>query len=81
MAVRMSTYRRQDRARENHALTRAVNGARKRKERAARDRRMMALIAKGTFPYTPAIQSWLSQKAGIPFRQMTEADVRAVLGQ
>ena len=79
MADRMSTYRRMDRARDNHAVTRTVNGARKRKANASRDKRMTELVNKGAFPYTPAVQSWLSVKAGIPFTQLTEQDVKTLL--
>jgi hypothetical protein len=76
----MSTATRMDRARDNHAISRAVNGALKRKERANRDKRMLGLIAAGTFPYTPAIQSWLSVKLNRPFTQITADDVKKVTG-
>jgi len=81
MADRMSTYRRMDRARDNHAVTRTVNGARKRKANASRDTRMAGLISNGAFPYTPPVQSWISVKAGIPFTQLTEADVKALIAE
>lgn len=81
MADRMSTYRRMDRARDNHAVTRTINGARKRKANAAKEKRMVGLIEKGTFPYTPAVQSWISVKAGIPFTQLTEQDVKALVAK
>ncbi|MBA2227661.1 MAG: hypothetical protein WHU94_14855 [Thermogemmata sp.] len=80
MAVRMSTRRRMDRMRDNMALSRIANGHRKRKERANRDRRMKALLARSTFPhYHPALQSWVSQKLGIPFSRVTEEQVRQLL--
>jgi hypothetical protein len=62
MAYRMSTATRMDRARDNAAKSRAVNGALKRKERATRDARMKKLIQTGTYPYTPAVMSWASEK-------------------
>jgi hypothetical protein len=69
-----------DRMRDNMALSRIANGHRKRKERANRDRRMKALLAQSTFPhYHPALQSWVSQKLGIPFRRVTEEQVRQLL--
>jgi hypothetical protein len=79
MAQRMSTRRRMDRIRDDGAISRTVNGHLKRKERASRDKRMAALIQGGKFPYTPAIQSWISTKLGKPFTQVTEADVRALV--
>jgi hypothetical protein len=72
MADRMSTRLRMDQIRDDHAVSRTVNGHLKRKERANRDRRMMALIQGGAFPFTPAIQSWISIRLGRPFSQVTE---------
>jgi hypothetical protein len=51
-----------DRARDNAAKSRSVNGALKRKETANRDKRMKELIRTGTFPYTPAVMHWASVK-------------------
>jgi hypothetical protein len=66
-----------DRARANGRVTRAANSLLKRKERASRDKRMAALIQKGKFPFSPAVQSWLSQKLGKPASRITEAEARA----
>ena len=79
MAERMSTRLRMDRIRDNGAISRTVNGRLKRKAAAARDKRMAELIKKGKFPYTPAIQSWISTRLGVPFRQVKEEDVKALL--
>ena len=79
MAQRMSTRRRMDRIRDDGAISRTVNGQLKRKERASRDKRMAELIKKGKFPYTPAIQSWVSGKLGVPFSQLKEEDVRSLV--
>ncbi len=79
MAKRMSTRIRYDRMRDNFALSRTANGHRKRKERANRDARMKKLIATGQFPYTPAVQSWISTQLGIPFRQVKEEQVRELV--
>jgi hypothetical protein len=79
MADRMSTRLRYDRIRDNGAISRTVNGHRKRKERAGRDERMARLIKAGKFPYTPAVQSWISTQLGIPFRQVTEEQARALV--
>jgi hypothetical protein len=72
----MSTRIRYDRIRDNSALSRTANGHLKRKERANRDARMKKLIAGGTFPYTPAVQSWISVQMGVPFTQVSEAQAR-----
>lgn len=77
MADRMSTRIRYDRIRDNGAISRTVNGHKKRKERAARDARMKKLISGGQFPYTPAVQSWLSAQLGVPFTQITEDQAKA----
>jgi hypothetical protein len=78
MAHRMSTRIRYDRIRDNSAISRTVNGHLKRKERANRDARMKKLIAAGTFPYTPAVQSWISTQLGLPFTQITEEQTKAL---
>jgi hypothetical protein len=80
MAERMSTRRRYDRIRDKSAVSRTVNGHLKRKERASRDKRMAELIKAGTFPYTPAVQSWVSAKLGEPFSRVTEEQVKALVG-
>jgi hypothetical protein len=79
MADRMSTRLRYDRIRDKSAVSRTVNGHLKRKARASRALRMTKLIQAGKFPYTPAIQSWISTQLGLPFSQVTEADVRALV--
>lgn len=78
MADRMSTRLRYDRIRDNHAISRTVNGHLKRKERDSRDKRMAALINKGTFPYTPPVQSWISEKLGVPFSKVSEDQAKAL---
>lgn len=78
MAVRMSTARRMDRARAKGKVTRSENNIRKTKERNNRDARMVELIKKGTFPYIPAVMSWLSVKLDKPASQLTEADAQSV---
>jgi hypothetical protein len=40
---------------------------------------MKQLVRTGTFPYTPAIQSWLSVQLGLPFRQVTEELAKSLL--
>jgi hypothetical protein len=75
---RMSTRKRMDFIRGKGQVSRVENGHLKRKERAARDARMAELIGKGTFPYTPAVMSWVSTKLGKPSTQITEAEARGL---
>ena len=74
----MSTARRMDRARDKAAVTRTENGPRKRRERVNRDAKMAELIRKGTFPYTPAVMSWVSARLDTPTRQITAEQVLAL---
>ena len=74
MAERMSTSTRMDRARANGKISRIENGTLKRKERAKRDAKMVELLKKGKFPYIPSMQTWVSEKLGKPFTQVTEAE-------
>jgi hypothetical protein len=60
--------------------SRLENGIRKVAERERRRKRMITLIKAGTFPYTPAIQSWLSAEIGRPMRQIQPADVQNLIG-
>ena len=78
MADRMSTATRMDRARANGKVTRKENGHFKQKERSARDLRMVELLKKGKYPYTPSIASWVSVQLGKPFTLLTEAEVAAL---
>ncbi|MBP3955765.1 hypothetical protein J8F10_10770 [Gemmata sp. G18] len=78
MAERMSTRIRYDRIRDKSAISRTVNGHLKRKERANRDARMKKLITGGKFPYTPAIQSWLSEQLNVRFSEVTETAAKEV---
>jgi hypothetical protein len=61
------------------AESRHRNGIRKSKERDRRRERMTALIKSGTFPYTPAIMSWVSAQLDKPTRQITPQDVEVLL--
>lgn len=79
MANRMSTRVRYDRIRDNGAISRTKNGHLKRKERANRDARMLKLIKGGKFPYTPAVQTWLSDQFGVRFCEVTEAQAKSLV--
>lgn len=80
MAERMSTASRMDRNRANGIVVRGKKSLAKRKERANREGRMVAAIKKGPYPYTPAVQSWISVKLGKPFTQVKEADAKKLVG-
>ncbi len=75
---RMSTRKRMDFIRGKGQVSRVENGHLKRKERASRDTRMAELLAKGTFPYTPAVMSWVSTKLGKPSSQVTADEAKAL---
>lgn len=81
MAKRMSTASRYDRLREKQAVGRAENSERKRRERANRDKRMKDVILNGSWPFTPAVMSWVSVQLGKPTRQITETEVRRLAGK
>ncbi len=70
---------RREQRREDMATSRQVNGKLKTKERARRAVRMAEIIRGGKFPYTPPIMSWVSAQLGKPTRQITEADVQALV--
>ena len=60
--------------------TRRVNSTKKELERDRRKSHNVKLIEAGKFPYTPAIMSWLSGELGKKSSQITEADVKTVIG-
>ena len=70
---------RREQRREDMALSRKVNGLRKRKERVLRDKRMTELVKKGKLPFTPSIMSWLSMQLDKPSRLITQAEVDKLL--
>lgn len=79
MAERMSTATRMDRARANGVITRGRKSAAKRRERDNREVRMIAAIKKGPYPYTPAVQSWISNAIGKPFTQIDENEAKSLI--
>jgi hypothetical protein len=70
--------RREQRA-TDQAFSRRTNGMLKMKERIRRDKRMVELVKKGTYPYTPTILSWLSSKLDKPSSKIAPADIEALL--
>lgn len=65
----------------DQALSRRVNGALKADERQRRTKRMLELIGKGQYPYTPAIMSWVSAELDKPARLITKDEVKALVKQ
>ena len=72
---------RREQRRFDMALSRRTNGMVKMKERQRREQRMLEVLKAGKFPYTPAVQSWLSVTLDKPFTRIQEADVQALLKQ
>ena len=66
---------------EKQAVSRAENGERKRRERVNRDKRMKEVILNGSWPFTPAIMSWVSVQLDKPTRQITETEVWRLVGK
>jgi hypothetical protein len=60
-------------------VSRRKNGTLKKKERARRDDRMLALIKQGKLPYIPAVMSWLSERLDKKSTRITQADVDGLL--
>jgi hypothetical protein len=64
----------------NHE-NRVENAPRKRAERDRRDARIVAKIkAAKEGDYAPEVKSWIAAKAGKAWRQVTEADIKALIG-
>jgi hypothetical protein len=71
---------RREQRQHDQKLSRLVNGFKKVNERERRKTRMVAIIKSGEFPYTPAVQSWLSAEIGKPMRQIKPDDVKKLIG-
>lgn len=63
------------------ALSRRVNGGLKTKERARRKIRMVEIIKKTEFPYTPSVMSWISGQLDKPSTRITKADIDQLLSE
>jgi hypothetical protein len=70
---------RREQRREDMATSRRDNGMRKMKERIRRTARMLEILKKGKWPYTPSIQSWLSAELDKPSSRIEPADVEKLL--
>ena len=64
----------------NQTSTRRENSLKKDRERVRKNELNIKLIKEGSFPYTPALMSWLSAEMGKKSSQITEADVNAFVG-
>lgn len=71
-----STQRRNQRAKVH-----SRNNKRKTRERASRERRLLAAIRGGSLPFDPVVMSWLSTTLGKSPRLVTQADVDSLAGQ
>ena len=60
-------------------FSRRKNGALKKKERARRQVRMLAILKQGQLPYVPAVMSWLSEQLDKPSARITKDDIDAIL--
>jgi len=74
-----SRKRRKEMRQRDMRESRIVNGHKKRSERTRRDATMKELIQKGTFPYTPAILSWISAKLNKPGRLVTPDEAKKLV--
>ncbi len=63
----------------NQKSTRRENSLKKDRASVRRANDMTKLVKEGTFPYTPAIMSWLSAEIGTKSSQLTEADIKAFI--
>jgi hypothetical protein len=79
MADRISRGNRWAARKVRQAETYERNKPKKRDEQARRATRMKELIQKGTYPYTPAVASWVSTQIGKPFTQISEAEVKELV--
>lgn len=66
---------RREQRRCDQAESRLLNGFLKVKERVRRDKRMVEIIKKSQWPYSPVVRSWLSAKLDKPSRLITPAEV------
>jgi hypothetical protein len=55
------------------------NGIKKAGERERRKKRMLEIIRKGQFPYTPPVLSWISVQLDKPGRLITPDEVKTLL--
>jgi len=74
MGIHRSALRRQ--RRNDAAAQQLVNRARKTKERARRDARMLEKVKSGDPPFNPTVMSWLSRKLDKPSTKISAEDVK-----
>lgn len=61
------------------AITRQKNSMRKTAERGRREKDMLELIKNGTYPYTPNVMSWVSDRLGKKTSQIESAEITALV--
>ncbi len=72
---------RREQRRTDMDISRRTNGMLKMKERIRRTTRMVEILKKGKFPYTPSVLSWLSAQLDKPSTRITQADVDQLLAK
>ena len=63
----------------NQKSTRRTNSLKKDKANVRRTEDMVKLINENSFPYTPAVMSWLSAEMGKRSALLSEAEVKAFI--
>ncbi len=63
----------------NQKSTRRENSLKKDRAALRRADDIVKLVKEGTFPYTPAVMSWLSAEMGKKSAQLTEAEIKAFI--
>jgi hypothetical protein len=65
-----------DKRQEQAIAGREKNSIKKTKERSRRDKQMLAIIKKGTFPYTPGVMDWIGRKLNKKPSRLVAADLK-----
>lgn len=61
------------------AITRQKNSMRKAAERGRREKDMLELIKNGSYPYTPNVMSWVSDRLGKKANQIESSEIDALV--
>ncbi len=64
---------------ENQIASRRKNSQKKSQENARRDEQIKELLKKGSYPYTPGILSWASQKLNKKASEITEQELQSLI--
>jgi len=61
------------------SIMRRKNSLRKEAERSRREQDMLELIKKGTYPYTPNVMSWISDRLDKKTSQIEASEIEALV--